>query len=128
MYKDRNTSQCSTSNFITEETISCSSWKFNDDLMRSTAVEDFEMVCDNKGRKSLTQTIYMLGMLIGNILAWKLTFLSLFLGSFMFGWLSDFFGRKPTLMLSLTLLSIAGSLPFFITPKVSNYYTLVIFR
>ena len=41
---------------------------FQDDLIKSTAVEDFEMVCENKSRKSLTQTMYMVGMLIGTIL------------------------------------------------------------
>ena len=40
---------------------------FQDDLIKSTAVEDFEMVCENKSRKSLTQTMYMVGMLIGTI-------------------------------------------------------------
>ena len=39
---------------------------FNDNLIKSTAVEDFEMVCNNKTRKSLTQTMYMVGMLIGS--------------------------------------------------------------
>lgn len=101
---------------------------FQDDLIKSTAVEDFEMVCENKSRKSLTQTMYMVGMLIGTIqVDLFLIFVSI-LGSFLFGWLSDLIGRKTTMMVGLITLSLGGSLPFFVTPSVSNFYSLVMFR
>lgn len=58
-------STCNPKHF-TGDSISCDSWMFNDNLIKSTAVEDFEMVCNNKTRKSLTQTMYMVGMLIGS--------------------------------------------------------------
>ena len=57
--------ECNPSNFNQEKTESCWDWIFQDNLIKSTAVEDFEMVCENKSRKSLTQTMYMVGMLIG---------------------------------------------------------------
>ena len=67
------------------------------------------MVCDDSWKKGLTQTIYMIGML---------------LGSFLFGWLSDQIGRKLTMMTSLVVLTVGGCLPFFI----SNYYCLATSR
>ena len=67
MYQQKNNSadQCLSEDFEEDLTRGCLSWKFNDDLIHSTAVEDFEMICGNKSRKSLTQTMYMVGMLIG---------------------------------------------------------------
>lgn len=81
--------------------------------------QDFEMlpVCDGSSeifsRKPITQTFYMAGMLVG---------------SFVFGWLSDRIGRKPTMMIALIILSIGGSFPFFLTPIPDLYYALVISR
>ena len=57
---------CEAASFNNASRVACGGWVFQDDLIRSTAVEDFQMVCGNKGRKSLTQTMYMLGMLLGN--------------------------------------------------------------
>ena len=67
MYQQKNNSadQCLSEDFDEDFTSNCLSWKFNDDLIHSTAVEDFEMICGNKSRKSFTQTMYMVGMLIG---------------------------------------------------------------
>ena len=101
---------------------------FQDDLIKSTAVEDFEMVCENKSRKSLTQTMYMVGMLIGTKNEDFFLIFVLIVGSFLFGWLSDLIGRKTTMMVGLITLALGGSLPFFITPTVSNFYSLVLFR
>ena len=79
-------------------------------------------------RKPVTQTVYMAGMLIG---------------SFLFGWLSDKvggmflrerpstflqIGRKATMMIALTILTIGGSFPFFLHPTPDLYYALVISR
>jgi len=106
-------SWCVSENFAHDSSLSCSKWKFDDSLIKTTAVEDFEMICDHKQRKSLTQTFYMVGMLIG---------------SFLFGWLSDLIGRKTTLMISLLLLTVGGSLPYFVHSNVGTFYSLVAFR
>ena len=58
---------CSPANFEPDQSTSCHQWKFDRSLIETTAVEDFEMICDHKQRKSLTQTFYMVGMLIGMI-------------------------------------------------------------
>ena len=64
---ENQSSGCLAQNFPTDSYLSCSQWKFDDSLIKTTAVEDFEMICDHKQRKSLTQTFYMVGMLIGRI-------------------------------------------------------------
>ena len=58
---------CSEANFDQDHAISCDHWQFDRSLIQTTAVEDFQMICDHKQRKSLTQTFYMVGMLIGMI-------------------------------------------------------------
>lgn len=69
-FRPHNTSSdwCQSDNFAQDSSTSCSSWIFEDTLIKTTAVEDFEMICDHKQRKSLTQTFYMVGMLIGRII------------------------------------------------------------
>lgn len=54
--------------------------------------------------------------------------LKLLQGSFLFGWLSDMIGRKTTLMISLLILAVGGSLPYFVDSTVKNFYALVAFR
>ena len=59
---------CSEVNFDQDQPpTTCDHWKFDRSLIHTTAVEDFQMICDHKQRKSLTQTFYMVGMLIGKI-------------------------------------------------------------
>jgi len=106
-------SKCEKESFVPDPLTSCASWVFDHQLLKSSAVEDYEMVCKHEWRKSLTQTMYMVGMLIG---------------SFIFGWMSDVGGRKSTMMVGLVILTIGGCLPYFIAPKLSNYYVLVIAR
>ena len=59
------TSACTSDNFDRNHLLSCSNWVFDDSLIKTTAVQDFQMICDHKQRKSLNQTFYMVGMLIG---------------------------------------------------------------
>jgi len=105
-------STCDEENFSKKEQY-CDSWVFDHSLIKSSAVEDFGWVCENAGRKHDSQTIYMLGMLIGSLV---------------FGWASDLVGRKLTLMGGLLFLAVGGSFPFFLSPEPSLYYAMYISR
>ena len=50
------------------------------------------------------------------------------IGSFPFGWLSDKYGRKPTLMLTLFLLALGGSLPYPFPASPDYFPVFVISR
>ena len=62
-------------------------------LVRSSLVEDFQLVCDRAGLRTLVNTTYMLGLLVG---------------AYLIGWFSDRHGRVPALALGLLLVSISG--------------------
>ena len=59
----------------------------------------------------LFQTVYLAGMLVG---------------SFPIGILSDKFGRRPLLMVTLLFLAVGGSLPYFF-PADPSYYPFFVF-
>ena len=65
----------------------------DDSVVTSSIVVDLGFVCDNAQARSITNALYMLGMLIG---------------SYLFGWYSDNFGRLNALMLSVITISLSG--------------------
>ncbi|XP_023325049.1 organic cation transporter protein isoform X2 [Eurytemora carolleeae] len=71
---------------------------FDRTIMRSTLVEEYQFVCDRSYIRPYISALFMLGMLFG---------------SFLFGFLSDTFGRIKTLMLAILWLSMAGFLGSF---------------
>eukprot|EP00092_Neocalanus_flemingeri_P000308 GFUD01000330.1.p1 GENE.GFUD01000330.1~~GFUD01000330.1.p1 ORF type:complete len:587 (-),score=99.35 GFUD01000330.1:144-1904(-) len=66
---------------------------FDRSLMLSTVVEEFELVCDRAWLRTVINIMYMLGLLMG---------------SYMFGWISDNFGRIKALMLGILFVSLSG--------------------
>ncbi|XP_056017071.1 organic cation transporter protein-like [Ostrea edulis] len=94
---------------INASTIKCSSWVYSKDLFHDTFVMKENLVCDDKYKISLAKTIFFAGVLTG---------------SFMFGMISDVFGRKKTLLIGIlaelvTNLALAFSY---------NFVTYVIIR
>ncbi|XP_057339224.1 organic cation transporter protein-like [Microplitis mediator] len=75
-------------------TVSCSMFMF-DDSERSTIVNEWQLVCDNKLHRANTFLMYSLGMTCG----------SSFLGIY-----ADKYGRKNSLIISIILQIIAGPL------------------
>lgn len=94
-----------TSNVIAQ----CSDYVWDTSKYESSAVKSFLMVCDNGKLKPTSDALLMVGV---------------FMGSFLFGHLSDKYGRKKVFLLSLASQLIFGLLiaisPNFITYTVSR--------
>merc|ERR1711990_503591 len=71
--------------------------------MKTTLIEDYGLVCEKAGLRTIYNSIYMLGMLFG---------------SYIFGWISDRFGRMKALMLSTVAVSLGHSA---LDPLVSTF-------
>ncbi|XP_051903120.1 solute carrier family 22 member 6 [Hippocampus zosterae] len=69
-------------------------WSYNMTGMTSTIIAEWDLVCDLRSLKQMSQTVYMGGVLVG----------SLVLGS-----LADKFGRRSLLILSNLLMAVAGT-------------------
>ena len=67
----------------------CSSWEYDKSVIVDTVAADFDIVCDQAFLKPLSGTLRMSGLLIG---------------SFVFGWLSDRYGRVASLTVAGLLL------------------------
>ena len=66
---------------------------FDRTLMTSTLIEEFQLVCDRSRFRALVNVSYMIGCVVG---------------CYLFGWISDTFGRVKALMLGILLVSLAG--------------------
>ncbi|XP_019728819.1 solute carrier family 22 member 6 [Hippocampus comes] len=69
-------------------------WSYNMTGMTSTIIAEWDLVCDLRSLKQMSQTVYMGGVLVG----------SLVLGS-----LADKFGRRFLLIISNLLMAVAGT-------------------
>uniref|UniRef100_A0A669R1A7 Major facilitator superfamily (MFS) profile domain-containing protein n=1 Tax=Phasianus colchicus TaxID=9054 RepID=A0A669R1A7_PHACC len=70
---------------------------------------EFDLVCDRKNLNDISQSVYMLGM---------------FLGAMIFGLLSDRFGRRPVLLISILLEGLFG----VAIALVPHFYVYLAFR
>ena len=66
---------------------------FDDSVVTSSLVRDFGFVCGDSRLRSIYSALYMLGMLFG---------------SYLFGWISDTYGRLNALMMAVVTVSLAG--------------------
>ncbi|GLV31845.1 uncharacterized protein CBL_07605 [Carabus blaptoides fortunei] len=71
----------------------CTNHTFNNDVFTNTIVSQWDLVCGRDWLTDLSQTILMLGILVGNIT---------------FGFLSDRFGRRKPLVAAAVIQFIAG--------------------
>ncbi|XP_010138050.1 PREDICTED: solute carrier family 22 member 14-like, partial [Buceros rhinoceros silvestris] len=87
----------------------CSSGWVYPSAQPPSLVTEFDLVCDRKDLKDIAQSIYMLG---------------LFLGSMIFGPLSDRIGRRPVILISIFLLGLFGVGAAF----APHFYVYMAFR
>lgn len=102
-------SKCEYFEYETREIVKCSDYIWSTLKVESSVVKSFSLVCDRATLRASADSFLMIGLLIG---------------SYVFGDLSDRFGRRPTFMLSLLLQVVFGLL----TAISNNFITYTICR
>ncbi|XP_028166129.1 organic cation transporter protein-like [Ostrinia furnacalis] len=87
----------------------CMKYEYDTGIFDNTIVSEWDLVCERRWLASFTQMVLQLGILIGSIL---------------FGFLSDRYGRKNTFLLSITTLIAFG----FVVPFSPNYTVFTVSR
>jgi MFS transporter, OCT family, solute carrier family 22 (organic cation transporter), member 4/5 len=91
------------------EIFGCSDVVWSTEEFQSSAVKSFSLVCDRASLQASADSMMMFGMLIG---------------AYIFGDLSDKYGRRPTFMLALLIQVVSGLLvaisPDFITYTIAR--------
>ena len=98
-------SKCEYYRNSTRDIIECSEFVWSTIKVESSAVKSFTLVCDRSQLRASADSVMMLGVM---------------LGSYVFGDLSDKYGRRPTFMLSLLIQVIFGLLTA-ISPEFVSY-------
>ncbi|XP_075067343.1 solute carrier family 22 member 13-like [Mixophyes fleayi] len=84
-------------------------WMYDTSQQKSTLVTEFDLVCKRKEQTNISQSIYMLGLLIGSLI---------------FGPLGDRIGRRPVILISVLLMLTFGVGAAFVT----DFYTYIVLR
>merc|ERR1719334_1604982 len=86
---------------------------FDRTIMTTTLIEEYQLVCGRAGLRTIYNSVYMLGLLFG---------------SYIFGWISDNYGRMKSLMLAVLAVAASGSLGAFCSgPSGLHFYAFLRF-
>lgn len=92
-----------------KEVVGCNNWIYDRSKFESSAVTDWDLVCDKNWLRASADSLFMVGVMLGSIV---------------FGWLSDKYGRKPIFFASLVAQVIfgvlAGIAPEFFTYTIAR--------
>lgn len=102
-------SKCEYYRNSSSDIIKCSDFIWSTLKVESSAVKSFNLICDRSKMRASADAVMMFGVM---------------LGSYVFGDLSDKYGRKPTFMLSLFIQVVFGLL----TAIAPEFFTYTIFR
>lgn len=75
------------------ETVACSSWEYDTSFYTSNLVTEWDLVCDRSWYVSMSQSLFMGGIIAGNML---------------FATLSDRLGRRTSLFCGVVLMIVSG--------------------
>ena len=108
--KNNRLSSCLMVNLTTGNNVTCDDgWIFDKSTFGSSAVMEWELVCEDKDMRATAQSVFMAGVLIG---------------SYLFGYLSDKLGRKFSFFISVVIMAIFG----VASGLVPDYYSFIILR
>ncbi|XP_072268669.1 solute carrier family 22 member 13-like [Pyxicephalus adspersus] len=84
-------------------------WVYDTSQQKTTLVTEFDLVCQRKEQKDVSQSMHMLGLLIGSVI---------------FGNLGDRIGRRPVILISMLMMFAFGVGAGF----VPNFYVYMVLR
>ena len=91
------------------DVVKCQTFVYDPKIFHSTAITDFNVVCDHSYLRTISTTVSMCGLLFGSML---------------FGWISDAMGRRVAFGLCMLTLGIGSTLAAFSV----NYVMYMVFR
>ena len=92
------------------QTVSCGEgWIYDRSIFGSSAVMEWDLVCDRTSLRATAQSLFMVGVLAG---------------SYLFGWLSDKMGRKVSFFISVVVMAVFGIL----SGLVPEYWSFTLMR
>ncbi|XP_072021042.1 organic cation transporter protein-like [Amphiura filiformis] len=83
-------------------------WTYDRSQYTRTIIHDFDLVCDRAFMPDMAQSVFAAGLVVG---------------TFVFGWFSDWIGRRPAVFIAIISIAIFGTiLPF--STNLAMYITL----
>ncbi|XP_060851479.1 organic cation transporter protein isoform X2 [Rhopalosiphum padi] len=87
------TDRCNSPDPVTHDMTPCHKFVYDRSVFQETIITEWDLVCGRFQLSNIAQSVFMLGVLIGNVL---------------FGMFSDKYGRKIPMMFAIVLLLVAG--------------------